>query len=138
MVFGNPSVFGSFPIRDENFYRSSIFSMEKELKKIGVMVDFKFEDAAKEFTRTFKQQASSSSIRKENVFSFLECFRKLKKLKVKFPEELRSCIRKEKWLRTRLGDYRSPNECILFGTDWEPISPISILPFINDRRLGLE
>ncbi|KAI3686351.1 hypothetical protein L1987_80026 [Smallanthus sonchifolius] len=101
-------VFGSFPIVDKNFYGSSIFSMEKELKKIGVMVDF--ENAAKEFTRTFKQQASSSSIRKENVFSFLKCFRKLKKLNVKFPEELRSCIRKEKWLRTRLGDYRSPND----------------------------
>ncbi|KAI3820646.1 hypothetical protein L1987_08194 [Smallanthus sonchifolius] len=123
-------VFGSFPIVDKNFYGSSIFSMEKELKKIGVMVDF--ENAAKEFTRTFKQQASSSSIRKENVFSFLECFRKLKKLKVNFPDELRSCIHEEKWLRTRLGDYRSPSECILFGTDWEPVSQISILPFIND------
>ncbi|KAK9080568.1 hypothetical protein SSX86_000326 [Deinandra increscens subsp. villosa] len=123
-------VFGSFPILDENFYGSSIFSMEKELKKIGVMVHF--EDAAKGFTRTFKQLASTSLIRKENVFSFLECFRKLKTMEVKLPKELKNCIRQEKWLRTKLGDYRSPNECILFGSEWEPISPISILPFIDD------
>ncbi|KAJ0920055.1 hypothetical protein HanRHA438_Chr05g0236641 [Helianthus annuus] len=123
-------VFGSFPILDANFYGSSIFSMEKELKKIGVMIDF--EDAAKEFTRIFKQQASASSIRKENVFSFLECYRKLKKIKLKFPEELTKCIREDKWLKTKLGDYKSPKECILFGAEWESITPITILPFIDD------
>ncbi|KAI7747874.1 hypothetical protein M8C21_018549 [Ambrosia artemisiifolia] len=125
-------VFGSFPIVDANFYGSSIFSMEKELRKIGVMVDF--ENAAKEFTRTFKQQASASSIRKENVFSFLECFRKLKKMKVKIPEDLKTCLRKEKWLKTKLSDYKSPNECILFGGDWESITPITALPFIDDNK----
>ncbi|KAJ0578478.1 putative histidine kinase/HSP90-like ATPase superfamily [Helianthus annuus] len=123
-------VFGLFPILDANFYGSSIFSMEKELKKIGVMIDF--EDAAKEFTRIFKQQASASSIRKENVFSFLECYRKLKKIKLKFPEELTKCIREDKWLKTKLGDYKSPKECILFGAEWESITPITILPFIDD------
>ncbi|KAJ0703887.1 putative histidine kinase/HSP90-like ATPase superfamily [Helianthus annuus] len=120
-------VFGSFPILDANFYGRSIFSMEKELRKIGVMVDF--EDAAKEFTSIFKQQASASSIRKENVLSFLECYRKLKK---KFPEELEKCIQEEKWLKTKLGDYKSPKECILFGAEWESITPITILPFIDD------
>ncbi|KAL7602647.1 hypothetical protein Lser_V15G21277 [Lactuca serriola] len=125
-------VFGSFPVLDEKFYGRSIFSMLYELKKIGVMVDF--EDASKEFTRTFKQQASLSSIKKEHVLSFLQCYGKLRKLKVKFPSELKKCIREEKWLRTRLGDYRSPNECILFGKDWEPVIPISLLPFIDDSN----
>ncbi|KAI3673633.1 hypothetical protein L6452_39757 [Arctium lappa] len=123
-------VFGSFPVLDRSFYGNSIFSMANELKKLGVMVEF--EDASKAFTRTFKQQVSSSSIRKENVLSFLSAYRKLKTMKVKFPSELKKCIRQEKWLRTRLGDYRSPNECILFGLEWEPISPISLLPFIDD------
>lgn len=50
----------------------------------------------------------------------------------KFPSELKSCIRNEKWLRTKLGHYRSPNECILFGHDWARISQISLLPFIDD------
>nr|GEW07666.1 DNA binding,ATP binding protein [Tanacetum cinerariifolium] len=125
-------VFTSFPIIDNKFYERSIFSMSKELEKIGVMVEF--EDASKEFIRTFKQQAALSSIRKDNVFAFLECYRKMKKMKVKFPSELTSCIWKEKWLRTKLGDYRSPNDCILFGTDWEPISQISLLPFIDDSQ----
>ncbi|KAI3688635.1 hypothetical protein L2E82_46360 [Cichorium intybus] len=125
-------VFGSFPVLDEQFYGKSIFSMSNELKKIGVIVDF--EDASKEFTRTFKQQASLSSIIKEHALSFLQCCGKLETLEVKFPSELKKCIHQEKWLRTRLGDYRRPNECILFGTDWEPISPITRLPFIDDSN----
>ncbi|XP_076882663.1 uncharacterized protein LOC143531203 [Bidens hawaiensis] len=123
-------VFGSFPILDANFYGSNIYSMKRELKIIGVMVDL--EDAAKEFTRVFKQEASASSISKENVLTFLKCFRKLKKSKVTLPEDFRKGIRQEKWLKTKLGDYRSPRQCILFGAEWEPISQISILPFIDD------
>ncbi|KAI3688640.1 hypothetical protein L2E82_46369 [Cichorium intybus] len=123
-------VFKSFPVLDEQFYGSSIFLMANELKKIGVKVDF--EDAIKEFTRTFKQHASLSSLKKEHVLSFLQCYRKLKKLETKFSAYFNNCIRKKEWLRTILGDYRPPNECILFGTDWEPISQISILPFIDD------
>ncbi|PWA52488.1 DNA binding,ATP binding protein [Artemisia annua] len=123
-------VFGSFPVLDETFYGNIIVSMSTELKKLGVMVES--EDTIKEFTRTFKQQVSSSSISKENVFSFLEFCRKLNKMEVEFPAELKDCIREEKWLRTGLGDYRSPNDCILFGTDWLPISSVSLLPFIDD------
>ncbi|KAI3688637.1 hypothetical protein L2E82_46363 [Cichorium intybus] len=123
-------VFGSFSILDEQFYGRSIFSMSNQLKKIGVMVDF--EDACKEFTHTFKQHASLSSIRKQHVLPFLQCYRKLKISMVQFPLELSNCICHEKWLRTRLGDYRSPNECVLFGADWEPITPICLLPFIDD------
>ncbi|KAI3504524.1 hypothetical protein L1887_26069 [Cichorium endivia] len=127
-------VFGSFPVLDEQFYGRSLFSMSNELKKIGVMVDF--EDASKEFTHNFKQQASLSSIQKGHVLSFLQCYRKLKKLDIKFSADFQTCICKEKWIRTRLGDYRPPNECILFGTDWVPISQISLLPFIDDNLYG--
>ncbi|XP_071694367.1 uncharacterized protein [Rutidosis leptorrhynchoides] len=123
-------VFRSFPILDESVYGQKIFSMSSELKKIGVIVDFK--DASKEFIRIFEQHASS--MRKENVFLLLDWYRKIKnkEMEVKLPSDLRSCLKKEKWLKTKLGDYRAPNECILFGTDWEPISLISLLPFIDD------
>ncbi|XP_071693076.1 uncharacterized protein [Rutidosis leptorrhynchoides] len=121
-------VFKSFPILDESFYGRKIFSMSNELHKIGVIVNF--EDASKKFVSTFKQQASS--MRKENVFLLLDWCRKVKKMMVELPSKLSSCLREEKWLRTKLGDYRSPCECILFGTDWEPISSISLLPFIDD------
>ncbi|KAL4571543.1 hypothetical protein LXL04_018304 [Taraxacum kok-saghyz] len=129
-------IFGSFPSLDEKFYGKSTVSMLTELRKIGVMVDF--EDAMKEFTRVFKQHVSLSSIKKEHVLSFLQSYRKLKKLDVKFSVDFQNCICKEKWLMTRLGDYKSPNECILFGTEWGPISisPICPLPFIDDNYYG--
>ncbi|XP_071694362.1 uncharacterized protein [Rutidosis leptorrhynchoides] len=121
-------VFNSFLIVDESFYGQKIFALSTELQKLGVIVTF--EDASKEFVRTFKQQASS--ITKENVFLLLDCYKKMRKMNINLPSELSSCLRDEKWLRTKLGDYRSPCECILFGKDWEPISSISLLPFIDD------
>ncbi|KAA8542076.1 hypothetical protein F0562_023228 [Nyssa sinensis] len=123
-------VFNSFPIVDKNFYGTIILLYKNELKKMGLKVDF--EEAAKAFANVFRQQASLSSIRKDNVLSFLECCRKLKGQGFKFPLELKKCIREVKWLRTRLGDYRVPKECILYGPDWESISQISLLPFIDD------
>ncbi|KAM2075719.1 hypothetical protein ACFX1T_038557 [Malus domestica] len=125
-------VFSGLPLIDHNFYGDKIFSFRNELKKIGVVVDY--EEAAKVFARYFKQYASLTSITKENVASFLLCCRKLKGTPFKFPEDLKSCIREEKWLRTRRGAYRSPRECILYSPEWEYISPISRLPFIDDSE----
>ncbi|KAK9036381.1 hypothetical protein V6N11_078385 [Hibiscus sabdariffa] len=79
-----------------------------------------------------EQLASSSSVTKENAFSLLSCYRQLKGTSYKFPPDLQKCIREVKCLRTRLGDFRSPKECIIFGPEWETISSISILPFIDD------
>ncbi|XP_059444849.1 uncharacterized protein LOC132176607 isoform X3 [Corylus avellana] len=121
-------VFGGFPLIDDDFYGSSIFDYRNELKQIGVKVDF--EEAVKVFAQSFRQQASS--MRKENVLSFLSCYRQLKDTPYKFPSDLKKYIREEKWLRTRLGDCRSPSNCILFGPDWQSISPITLLPFIDD------
>ncbi|KAH7510806.1 hypothetical protein FEM48_ZijujUnG0086000 [Ziziphus jujuba var. spinosa] len=123
-------VFNGLPLMDKNFYGIRIYSFEDELKQIGVIVEF--EEAAKVFARYFRVYASKGSITKENVASFLLCYRKLKGTPHKFPTEVKKCIREEKWLRTRLGDYRSPSDCILFGPDWESIYPITLLPFIDD------
>jgi hypothetical protein len=121
-------VFKGFPLFDDDFYGSSIFYYRNELKQTGVKVDF--EEAVKVFAQSFRQQASS--MRKENVLSFLSCYRQLKDTPYKFPSDLKKYIREEKWLRTRLGDCRSPSNCILFGPDWQSISPITLLPFIDD------
>ncbi|XP_024442241.2 uncharacterized protein LOC7454749 [Populus trichocarpa] len=123
-------VFGGFPLVDSNFYGSSIISYNTELKELGVKVDF--EDAVRVFVQTFMKQASLSSITEENVFSFISCYRKLKGTPNKFPSDLKKCIREVKWLRTRLGDYRSPRDCILYGPEWESILAITLLPFIDD------
>ncbi|KAM7480785.1 hypothetical protein LguiB_005368 [Lonicera macranthoides] len=123
-------VFNSFPLIDEAFYGSTLTSYKSELEELGVVVDFK--DASKAFARIFERQAASSSIGRANVFSLLACYRKLNKTDFKFSTDLKKSIREVKWLRTRLGDYRKPNECILFGHEWESISQICLLPFIED------
>ncbi|KAL5791557.1 hypothetical protein ACOSP7_000151 [Xanthoceras sorbifolium] len=144
-------VFNGIPILDQNFYGSTILLWKAELKQLGVLVDFleavksffglfKRRAAVESFSGLFKRRASTASILKENVLSFLSCYRQLKKLSHKLPSDLKKCIREAKWLRTRLGYNQSPSECILFGPDWESIAPITVLPFIDDRdtHYGLE
>ncbi|KAB1210017.1 hypothetical protein CJ030_MR6G023566 [Morella rubra] len=121
-------IFEGFPLIDQGFYGSGILSYRNELKQTGVKVDF--EDAVKVFVQCFRQQASA--MKKENVLSFLSCYRKLKDTPYKFPQDLKKCIRETKWLRTRLGDYRVPSDCILYGPEWQSVVPITLLPFIDD------
>ncbi|KAL6972990.1 hypothetical protein U1Q18_027164 [Sarracenia purpurea var. burkii] len=123
-------VFNCFPTVDQNFYGDEILLYKNELKQLGVVVEF--DEATKAFARIFKQKAAESSIRKDNVLSILACCRRLKGTPFEFPNDLKTCVHEVKWLRTRLGDYRMPKQCILFGPDWESISPISLLPFIDD------
>ncbi|KAJ4963570.1 hypothetical protein NE237_023509 [Protea cynaroides] len=130
-------VFSGFPVIDEKLYGSTIFLYKNELKEAGVVVDF--EEAAIAFSRYFKKHASSTT--KENVLSFLSCYRQLNVAQLAFPSEFSKCIREEKWLRTCFG-YRSPKESILFGPDWNFISQIATLPFLyfndNDFAKGIQ
>ncbi|XP_058192257.1 uncharacterized protein LOC131309672 [Rhododendron vialii] len=123
-------VFNCFPSIDENFYGNSIVLYKNGLKQLGVVVDF--EEATIAFVRVFRQQSALPSINKDNVLSLLACYRKLQGTTFEFPDELKRCICKVKWVRTRLGDCRAPRDCILFGPDWESLSGISLLPFIDD------
>ncbi|RZC63305.1 hypothetical protein C5167_025063 [Papaver somniferum] len=126
-------VFSGFPSISEQHYGPDIVSYKNELQKLGVVVDF--DEAAKVFARQFKEHASSSSITKENVLSFLSCYRQLKKADRHLPMEVSKCLREEKWLQTRLGR-RVPKESILFHSDWENLSPIVSLPYIDDSDTG--
>ncbi|XP_022770791.1 uncharacterized protein LOC111314054 [Durio zibethinus] len=123
-------VFSGFPIIEQAYYGCSFSSYKNELRSLGAVVDF--DSAVKSFASCLRQQALSSSVTKDNVLSFLSCYRQLKTMSHKFPSDLKNCIREEKWLRTRLGDFRSPRDCILFGPKWESISQIALLPFIDD------
>lgn len=124
-------VFNSFPVIDQNFYDNGLKHFESELCQLGVRVGF--EEISKEFARVFKHQASLSKINKNNVLSLLGCYRKLKQQRV-FTKDFKACIHEQNWLRTRLGDFKSPKECILFGPDWQSISSIAMLPFIDDSN----
>ncbi|RDX71797.1 hypothetical protein CR513_48797, partial [Mucuna pruriens] len=124
-------VFDDFPVIDHKFYGDKIFTYKTELKQTGVVIDF--EEAIKAFGRVFKQRAASqASFNKHHVESFLLCFRRLKETDYKFPSDFLRIMRSSKWLQTRVGDYRSPGECILSGPDWRSISRITRLPFIDD------
>ncbi|CAN0842933.1 Protein NO VEIN [Linum grandiflorum] len=125
-VFQSSSV-----IKNDYYGVAEIMSYKQELKKLGVKVEF--EDATKAFLQTFKQQVSKFT--KQNVLSFLACYRQLKNLS-KPLSDIKKCIRSEKWLRTRLGDYRSPADCILFGPDWEYLRAVTCLPFLDDTDNG--
>ncbi|KAL8143907.1 hypothetical protein V2J09_016939 [Rumex salicifolius] len=124
-------VFDGFPYIDGNFYGTDILHYKSELREIGVVVDL--EEAANAFLKVFKEKTSSSSFTKEHVFSFLACYRELrKKRELVLPTDFKKCISKQKWLRTRLAAYMSPKDCILFSKEWDSISKITTLPFIDD------
>ncbi|XP_010550746.1 PREDICTED: uncharacterized protein LOC104821528 [Tarenaya hassleriana] len=123
-------VFNCFSLIDEVFYGSIICRYREELKQIGVVVQF--EDAVKAFVSVFKQKASSSAVTKDSALSLLSCYRKLMQNPHRFPQDLKNSVKEFKWLRTKLGDFRSPEKCILFDPDWEPLRLICNLPLIDD------
>ncbi|MED6205579.1 hypothetical protein PIB30_118570 [Stylosanthes scabra] len=120
----------TFNVIDRDFYGGKISSYKKELKKAGVVVDYK--EATKKFGDVFKQKASQTDFKRCHVESFLSCCRQVKEADYEFPSEVLEVFGTSKWLRTRVGDYKSPRGCILFGPDWRAISAITCLPFIDD------
>ncbi|XP_047306317.1 uncharacterized protein LOC124909709 [Impatiens glandulifera] len=129
-------VFDVVSLIDHEFYGNTIYSYKDVLKKIGVKVDF--ESVCEDFNSIFKNLASRNGISNDNVLSFLACWNKLNALGLTFSENLVRSIINVKWLRTSLGDYRMPKECILFGTGWNSISAIARLPFVNEEYYGKE
>ncbi|XP_021775796.1 uncharacterized protein LOC110739654 isoform X2 [Chenopodium quinoa] len=125
-------IFEGFPYIDSSLYGDKIFKYKEALQKIGVVVDF--DGATKAFSVEFKQLATIQQITADNILKFLSCYKKLKFTQFTLNADLSACIQDSKWLRTRLGDHRSPKDCILYDSDWHPISGITLLPFIDDRE----
>ena len=129
-------VFNGLPVINHKFYGEKIFSYKDELKKTGAVVDFK--DAIKNFASLFEQKASEASINQKNVTSLLSCYRLLKGTDYSFPSDFSTIVCEMKWLHTAVDDFRCPRECILYGPEWESISSITFLPFIDysEKRRG--
>ncbi|XP_031374308.1 uncharacterized protein LOC116188983 [Punica granatum] len=123
-------VFPCFPMIDLNFYGNGILSYRREMKQLGVATDF--DKAKKAFCQAFRQRASSCSLTKENALAFLPCYRLLTEKRCSL-SDLKQCVTEAKWLCTRLGDARSPKDCILYSPGWKSVSKIARLPFLNDR-----
>nr|GLL31644.1 uncharacterized protein LOC109170777 [Ipomoea trifida] len=126
-------VFDSFPLIDETFYGNRIFCYQNELDNLGVILSFK--EVTGKFAHVFRQQ---SALSKSNALSFLACYRKLKGTAFNLLSDgkVEKCIREVRWLRTRLGVTSTPKECILFGENWESLSSVSLLPFLDDAYYG--
>ncbi|XP_031100103.1 uncharacterized protein LOC116004268 [Ipomoea triloba] len=126
-------VFDSFPLIDETFYGNRIFCYQNELDNLGVILSFK--EVTGKFAHVFRQQ---SALSKSNALSFLACYRKLKGTVFNLLSDgkVEKCIKEVRWLRTRLGVTSTPKECILFGENWESISSVSLLPFLDDAYYG--
>ncbi|XP_074278422.1 uncharacterized protein LOC141602012 [Silene latifolia] len=123
-------VFDDFPCIDVDFYGGSIFRYKGVLRKLRVAVEFDY--AVEKFCAVFKQRVLLKSFTKENALSFIACYRNLKNARQTLPEELRACFLEAKWIKTRIGDFRSPKDCILFSSEWQAIDQITILPFVDD------
>ncbi|KNA12990.1 hypothetical protein SOVF_120910 [Spinacia oleracea] len=121
-------IFEDFPYIDNRFYGDGIFKFKEALQKIGVFVDFG--SATKALSSMFTQRASTHQLTNDTSLSLISCYKKLKHTLYTIPAD----ILEARWLRTRLGDFRSPKDCILYDTDWRPISGITLLPFIDDKE----
>ncbi|CAM0909121.1 unnamed protein product [Alopecurus aequalis] len=121
-------VFDGVPLVDFRFYGSKISPYKEELEKTGLITNL--EAASKAIAHIFKQMVLNSSLPKASVLALLACYRRLK-TPGPFPVELFNCMRNEKWLCTSLG-FRSPSDAILFTAEWQSLSSVADLPFIDD------
>ncbi|KAJ1702820.1 hypothetical protein LUZ63_002599 [Rhynchospora breviuscula] len=116
-------------VLDVQFYGSVVIrSYSEELRKLGVAVQSK--QVSKVMSLKFKQLVSSSSIAKDKVLLLLKSYRQLRQKQSMFPADLLSCMKDEKWLQTKMG-LRAPVDSVLFNSDWDSISSLAIVPFIE-------
>ncbi|CAM0949312.1 unnamed protein product [Alopecurus aequalis] len=105
----------------------------KDLKWVKTNVGFRTPNESlhkKAIAHLFKQMVLKSSLPKASVLSLLACYRELK-TPSPLPVELFNCMQTEKWLCTSLG-FRSPSDAILFNAEWQSLSSVAHLPFIDD------
>uniref|UniRef100_A0A0E0J2B7 Protein NO VEIN C-terminal domain-containing protein n=1 Tax=Oryza nivara TaxID=4536 RepID=A0A0E0J2B7_ORYNI len=128
-------VFDGIPVIDFGFYGSKISSYKEELKKTGLIT--RFEEASKAIADIFKQMVSKSALTKANILALLASYRQLR-THSPMPVELFNCMCTEKWLSTSIGS-KAPKDAILFNEEWQSLSPIANLPFIDgsDSQHGL-
>ncbi|XP_059304280.1 uncharacterized protein LOC132056206 [Lycium ferocissimum] len=112
-------------------YGRSIHEYKDELKSMGVTVTFA--SGAKFVPASLRLPEDPSAITVPVAFSLFECLRKLEHDDVQIAN-LRSKLAR-KWMKTNAG-YRSPDKCLLFGPQWNPILQPEDGPFIDDKFYG--
>ncbi|ERN06243.1 uncharacterized protein LOC18434435 [Amborella trichopoda] len=120
---------------EEHFYGSDLCYYKEELGQLGVITSL--EHASKQIALRFKSHLSSlGGISKDNALSLLKFLRYCKECLLQNPQvELMNCIVEQKWVKTTCG-YRTPRQAILFSPQWDFISKLAVLPFIDDSHYG--
>ncbi|XP_077228721.1 uncharacterized protein LOC143861716 [Tasmannia lanceolata] len=119
------------PLIDESFYGSSIRLFKEELGLAGVVVTF--DGACQKASRHIKSILSSPCFTEDTAILLLECCKQLRNNSHLLCGELMDSISNEKWLKTCFG-FKSPRESALFDSEWEPISKIADLPFVDETH----
>ncbi|KAJ4746372.1 ATP/DNA binding protein [Rhynchospora pubera] len=123
------TVLDNIPVINVQFYGDgAIRSYGEELRKLGVAVQS--EEVSKVVSNAFTQLVSSSSIEKDKVLLILESYRQLRWKQSAFPVDLFTSMKKEKSLQTKMG-FQAPRDSVLFNSDWDSISSIATVPFIE-------
>ncbi|KAG6508898.1 hypothetical protein ZIOFF_034280 [Zingiber officinale] len=121
-------VVSGIPVIDEAMYGSRLWSYQAELRKVGVAVTI--DDFSEAIASRLNLLLKISLITNQNVLALLTCYRQFVKKQITFTHDLSLFSLTKEWLYTNHG-FRSPKASILFGPEWEPISTITNLPFID-------
>ncbi|KAM4107751.1 hypothetical protein ACJW30_04G168900 [Castanea mollissima] len=121
-------------IRDtDNYYGKGIHEYKKELKSMGVVVEFK--DGVEFVVAGLHFPSDYTRITPANVFSLLKCFQiLLLDSSYSFPDDFSKRICK-KWLKTTEG-YQPPDKCLLFDSSWGTYLERTDGPFIDEYFYG--
>ncbi|KAK7818670.1 uncharacterized protein LOC111998780 [Quercus suber] len=128
------SVLFDIPLLDLSFYGDEINKYKAELKKIGVMSEYK--EACEFIGKRLMYFTENLPLNRNQVLFVLNFIRFLRE-KFLPQDEFINSIKNKRWLRTCCGD-RSPVEAVLFDEEWKTASQISSIPFIDQNYFGEE
>jgi hypothetical protein len=127
------SILADVHIIDQDFYGNEMKNYKGELRVIGVQ--FEFVDAAVHICNHLLSISTTKAFSRANMLALLQSIRFLNENN-KTPHVIEQ-MKNGCWVKTLIGR-RSPLNAILFNSEWENASAISILPFIDTAFYGVD
>uniref|UniRef100_A0A7N0ZYY6 Uncharacterized protein n=1 Tax=Kalanchoe fedtschenkoi TaxID=63787 RepID=A0A7N0ZYY6_KALFE len=119
------------PFLDEKYCGESIHSYEDELKKMGVVTEFR--DGSHLVAAGLRLPKNPSIITSKNMVSLLECVKILLQKGDSLSNDFLNKV-SGKWIRTHAG-YQSPDRSLLFNSKWGSLN-CTDGPFIDEQFYG--
>nr|GMC69936.1 Sacsin like [Ipomoea batatas] len=124
------------PFLDEAYYDQGILGYKAELYSMGVTTTFR--KGSKFVPAGLRLPKNPCEISPSVVCSLLLCLRYLQEDDNK---DLISVLLEKldhKWIKTEAAGYRSPKQCLLFGSSWNGSLKLEDGPFIDEKFYGSE